>query len=462
MSSRSLLCLLVFAVSMCAVPGVLATQLPVCIVGAGPGGLTIAHELEAKGISTVTFDKQPAVGGKCQSYYDGPGQSVYHPLGALIFTNQTWANALPIILASGLPLSPTSQFMEHGFYYGAGSAASTVGPVPALTADQQAVIAQELQKYAQYWQGTFAPTYLVPRYTNGVPADLAVPMTQWLQTQGYQALPSIMQQGTVPYGYGDIAQTPALYMLTYFTPDVLSAFLGLVPSYNVDFHKVMVFYSSTVKGPIHVNAPVTKIDRTGSYPVVTYTQGSKSATQSCRDVVLAFPPTLDNLNALNMPLSAGEKDVFGKTVITPYWSFAVTTKIDFPAVYLQNPFEPLGAPVGFERTSSLSPVATAWSWGAFGNTLSLDDATRLLASTLTSVQAGAGIAYPTVSTSDVKAIRKIDYFPHFNSSDLAGGVYGRYNALQGQKHTYYSSGLNEFELVEYTMRAGKELVATFF
>ena len=45
---------------------------PVCIVGAGPGGLTIAHELEAKGYTTVLFEKQPEVGGKCQSFYDGP------------------------------------------------------------------------------------------------------------------------------------------------------------------------------------------------------------------------------------------------------------------------------------------------------------------------------------------------------------------------------------------------------
>ena len=41
-----------------------------------PGGRksAIAHELEAKGYRTVTFDKQPEVGGKCQAYYDGPDQ----------------------------------------------------------------------------------------------------------------------------------------------------------------------------------------------------------------------------------------------------------------------------------------------------------------------------------------------------------------------------------------------------
>lgn len=53
--------------------GVLSVQdpqeLPVCIVGAGPAGLTTAAELELKGKNTVIFEKQHAVGGKCQAVY---------------------------------------------------------------------------------------------------------------------------------------------------------------------------------------------------------------------------------------------------------------------------------------------------------------------------------------------------------------------------------------------------------
>jgi len=43
---------------------------PVCIVGAGPAGLTVANRLEAKGYETIIFEKNPEVGGKCQAYYD--------------------------------------------------------------------------------------------------------------------------------------------------------------------------------------------------------------------------------------------------------------------------------------------------------------------------------------------------------------------------------------------------------
>jgi NADPH-dependent glutamate synthase beta subunit-like oxidoreductase len=43
---------------------------PICIVGAGPAGLTVANRLQAKGLETVIFEKNPEVGGKCQAYYD--------------------------------------------------------------------------------------------------------------------------------------------------------------------------------------------------------------------------------------------------------------------------------------------------------------------------------------------------------------------------------------------------------
>lgn len=45
--------------------------LPVCIIGAGPAGLMAAAKLEARGKQVVVFEKQAAVGGKCQAVYDG-------------------------------------------------------------------------------------------------------------------------------------------------------------------------------------------------------------------------------------------------------------------------------------------------------------------------------------------------------------------------------------------------------
>ncbi|KAI0684834.1 FAD/NAD-P-binding domain-containing protein [Cytidiella melzeri] len=442
----------------------LVSRNPVCIVGAGPGGLTIAHELEAKGYNTVVFEKQAEVGGKCQAYY-AESSNTYHPLGALIFTNQTYANALPLIQAANLPLTPGIQLSRGWQYwhYGPGTEAGEVTESPSMTAAESELLASDFHRYVEFWVTQFAPLYTSLRYTNGVPSELTVPFSSWLAANGYHALPMVMQKGMVSYGYGDITQTPTIYMLQYFTPEILGAFLGAVPSYIVDFHKVLVHYSTSIDGPIHVSAAVTKIDRTGPSPVVTYTGAwGMSATQRCSDVILAFPPTLENLAAIEMPLSPTESQVFSKVGITAYWSSATATSIDYPHFYTQTPAQPLGAPVAFLRLFQNSSIATTYSWGPMGSTMTTEEAKQLLVETLTEVQAGAGLPNPTVEMCDVKAISKWDYFPHFSTSELANGFYEKYNALQGQSHTFYSSGLNGFETVEFAIRAGKELVASFF
>lgn len=51
---------------------------------------------------------------------------------------------------------------------------------------------------------------LICMIQNGVPAEFAAPMLQWLQSQGFQALPQIMEKGMVPFGYGNITQTPVV------------------------------------------------------------------------------------------------------------------------------------------------------------------------------------------------------------------------------------------------------------
>lgn len=45
-------------------------SLPVCVVGAGAAGLTVAANLEKKGKKVVVFEQRATVGGKCQAVYE--------------------------------------------------------------------------------------------------------------------------------------------------------------------------------------------------------------------------------------------------------------------------------------------------------------------------------------------------------------------------------------------------------
>ena len=67
-----------------------------------------------------------------------------------------------------------------------------------------------------------------------------------------------------------------------------------------------------------------------------------------------------------------------------------------------------------------------------------------------------------VKPSDVLGFVKTDYFPHFDVEQLKNGWYTKYNALQGKQKTYYTSGLNGFETVEFVIRSANDLVDSFF
>ncbi|KAI0341017.1 FAD/NAD-P-binding domain-containing protein [Trametopsis cervina] len=431
---------------------------PVCIVGAGPGGLTVAHELEAKGIQTVIFEKQELVGGKCQAHYTEHG--TFHPLGALLFTNQTYKNTLPLVLDAGVEMHPGISPQDWSrFLYGPGDQANQVRPEPTPNKYEMAMIVLEISRYTTYWEQNFAPKYSSIRYVNGVPDEFAVPMSEWLESNGFNALPNIMKAGMVPYGYGDINETPALYMLQYFTPEILGVFVGLTPAYIVDFYAVFAHYARSVKGPIHLSTEINEIDRSGKSPVIKYTVDGSSKTQRCASVVLAFPPTRRSLDALNMPLTDAEHDVFSKIRTTPYWSGAVETSTEYQHTYQQNPFMQIGEPVAFLRLFEDAPIATTWLWGNIG---SRDEAIKRLIDTITAVQAGANITAPDVTAEDVKALRRWSYFPHFSAEELRKDPYAAFSALQGDKNTYYTSGLNGFETVEFSIRGAKDLVETFF
>jgi len=133
-----------------------------------------------------------------------------------------------------------------------------------------------------------------------------------------------------------------------------------------------------------------------------------------------------------------------------------------------NPFIPPpadGEPVAFIRTSNASDVVSAWSWAADDTTLSDAGALSLLKTTLSKLnRANPGATTKTVpiADSDVKAFTKVDYFPRWNTKQLQAGVYEKYYALQGQKNTYFTSGLDGFELVEFAVRSAKNLVANHF
>jgi hypothetical protein len=138
--------------------------------------------------------------------------------------------------------------------------------------------------------------------------------------------------------------------LQYFTPDILTAFVGLHDVYYTDFHKIFVEYAKNAlcKTPIHTSAEVRCVDRSGNNPVITYTQPSGNYVswnkQECASVIFAFPPSIVSLERAGVDLSEEEHDTFRNVTTHQYYSSAVELELPFGVSYIANSTSPAVPP----------------------------------------------------------------------------------------------------------------------
>jgi hypothetical protein len=199
------------------------------------------------------------------------------------------------------------------------------------------------------------------------------------------------------------------------------------------------------------------------------------------------------LAAANLDIDREEKKIFAPVGIIKYWSGAVAVNTpygDIFAGFLRTTFFSIvdkimrglgdnttfgeyipwlpkagGEPVAYLRIHEESNIATSWSWGKYKGDQTLAEAKILLKETISRFNKDPEDPNDKripITDAQVKDFRGWDYFPHFDRHELEHGFYAKFNALQGHKNTYYASGLNGFETVEFAIRAGQDVVDTYF
>lgn len=166
---------------------------PVCVIGAGPAGLAAAHALESKGQDVVIFEKQAAVGGKSQVVYDN---DTFHPLGALIFFNGTYVETLKIIEQTTVKATEQHVGPPQWIYDWTDG---DVTAAPGFTAEQEALLLDEVGRYTEFWNTVYQPISDVG-YRQPIPEDLTVSVLEWCTQNNYRILPALFNIGMVAYG----------------------------------------------------------------------------------------------------------------------------------------------------------------------------------------------------------------------------------------------------------------------
>ncbi|KAJ2904278.1 diapophytoene desaturase [Zalerion maritima] len=438
---------------------------PICIVGAGPAGLSAAKTLEDLGKAVVIFEKQAEVGGKCQAYYE---DDKFFPLGAVIFTKETYVETWKLFDVTGVPYSNHSFGQIYQFNWTDGTAWIQEDP----SDDTVTALMAEYYRYVEIWSSEFEPLSVVG-YKNGVPDELTVSGAAWLEANSFYYLPSLFIRAMTMYGYGDYREIPVLYLLNLFTPEILLGGMGVGQSYQADFHKLFVEYAKTIEGKIHLDTTIESIDRT-SNPKITYRPSSNHGreTQPCSSVIMAFPPLVDALESAGLSLTEAESTLFSHVSKIDYFASAVrvprlpgNTSFFSAPVSRVAPVVPEGQPVGFVPLHPGSGIASVWSHDRHALPSPAAERSRvrsLLVDTMTGYNkpdpADASAAGDQVAPGDIVAWSgDIDYFPHVRSGEaLRAGFYRSLQDMQGANGTYYVSALSGFELVEFALRAGRD------
>lgn len=165
-----------------------------------------------------------------------------------------------------------------------------------------------------------------------------------------------------------------------------------------------------------------------------------------------------------------EYNVFANVSTIQYYSSAVEFELPFGVSYIASTSSPAlpppnaGEPVAVLRLNEQSNVSVAWSWGPY-EFQTEEAARRLLIESLSDINKDPRNVNETatpITDSDVKAFKKWDYFPHFDGQPLRDGAYSKFNRLQGHKKSYWASGLNGMEIVEWAIRGGQDVVESYF
>ncbi len=440
---------------------------PICIVGAGPGGLSAAFYLRSAGYTNVTvLDKAPQVGGKCHSVVvDGTA----YDMGALEVT-PSYEHVLPLIEKYGLGMTSIGgvRFLDL--------ATGTVYPGSYMTKSfdflEKLELVKDIAKYFLELALTDA-SLEGPGFRNVSP-ELARPFSRWLADKHMSTMTRLFSLPVTCYGYGPLDQVPAAYVLKYLDAtdyrmlltDVVEDVFGrvgewpkrLLTGYQSLMRRMADDMSTTGTTRILTGAGITAIKRNlpGPHPVrVEYTRDGISQSGEFDHLILASLLTADALSFVD--LTAEERALLSLVEVRNYY----TTLCDIPGLEVGTYALVVKDGVVVDPPDG-APCMIMKFWPGTDLVNVYTSATVPLAIPEVESRVRASLAAMKLDLRGIRETFDWSYFPHVDESVLAGGFYERLTALMGRNATWYAGGLMNFEDVEKCFEWSHHLIEAHF
>ncbi len=429
----------------------------ICVVGAGPAGLSAAFFLAERGYARVTvLERNAQVGGKARSWWvDGTPID----LGALdVARGYRRIRALAQLV--GQPLVRTAHM-------------GVMDPRTGVATRQLSTLTQGIGKIRLGWMllkylwytGLRYADYLEQPGMTRTPAALTVPMATWLERHGMAPLRPIFDYACTNFGYGPVDVIPAAYLLRFLDfsdfLEVIAADLGL-HSWPRNFRDGYQSLWEGVAGrlpDVRLGVRIEGITRhpLSASPVQVRVEGAPAPLEFDHVIVACC---LDpSMATLVRDLAAPDVALFNRIRTQPYSTTVVRLR-GLPRIALGAvPLAADGHTYCLIKNWDEGSGAAFYVMNPAG--LPRDELYAHLRADMAALRSLDG-APIDVEIEEILHHEDWRYFPHVLSADLAAGFYDEIERLQGAANTYFTGGLLGFETVGNTVRYSESLVERFF
>lgn len=444
----------------------------ICIIGAGPGGLSVGYYLQKAGYKNVTIlEKLAEVGGLCNSItYDKKS----FDLGANYLT-PAYKKTLAIAKEVGAKLytetkadcynPKTNQYetiLQH---------VTRDGSFFRFAWQSIRYFTERKKAQKQMPKAGFAGVSQHP--------ELACTFDEWLVDKNLTALRPLFEIPITLMGYGRLDEIPAPYALTYMSiPSFwnMLVFGAGLPTrwpkrfiYGFQRFWQKVSWNLTVIKSVHI----TKIERGDKVkinfesPEHNMNGGVMTAKKLKFDyLIVAVPLTFPIVSELfrdkynpekNCSLTDQEKRLFSKVVTNPYCMTTYILKDLSLKRRLINvlPVQDIGYPYVVTQQFPGNPLVSFYSRTTEddipGRKGILEEVEKLI------VKLGGVVDQDDLFTHD-----RWTYFPHVPVLAIKEGFYDELEGMQGKNNTFFVGGLMAFELIEPILNYSENLVKEHF
>ena len=465
----------------------------VCIIGAGPAGISAAMYLEKKGYTNYEiYERLNKIGGKAWSpKIEVNGEERTYETGAIMGA-KTYFAVHEVEEFAGVTHTEGPDFvdgppMRREYRDQKGNVIEPFNPkvdfsfkklfgLIKLKKQMKKLVELMKTKYAGYdcyghrgvAQGKYAGlSKEVERplqYMEGENPnlkDLALPFSEFCKINGVEEVQRIWIGPYTSFGYGYFDEIPASYVMKYLDTTTAIEFVALrLWTWKDGTQNIYVQANKKLKNPAHLNTEVVKVVRDNGKVTVTI-KDEKGEREEVFDKLIVTTP-LDKF-AKFADATDGEKELFSKIIHEEY--------VDFIARFEEDK----GPTISAYMFDNMTPETRGHTMVYYHRWKDLETNCPCTVYALRNHLGDESVPYDyTIKTmvEDVESYgfpikerlyeQESYYCPHVSPKDFADGWYDKLEEMQGTKNTYYAGEIISFGDMEDTCAASRDIVGRFF